>query len=82
MKPQLDKESDPLGLNHIKDRLLVYLEQEDTDSILALAEENGFQTDYLDAAETKKKAKDKGTPGLFSKRRSLLRQLLCQIIIL
>ena len=81
MKPQLDKESDPLGLNHIKDRLFVYLENEDTDSILALATENGFQPDYLDVALTKQKAKDKGTPGLFSKRRSLFRQL-CQIMIM
>ena len=64
MKPQLDKESDPLALSAIKDRLFVYLQSEDSDSILALAIEHGFQPDYLDAAQTRLKAKDKGTPGL------------------
>ena len=81
VKPQLDKESDPQALNLIKDKLLIYLEKEDTDAILALARENGFEPDFLDFNATKAKAKEKGTPGLFSKRRSLLRQL-CQINVL
>ena len=56
-------------LESIKGRLLVYLEQEETDSILELALEYGFDAEWLVLSSQKEKEKARGTPGLLLIRR-------------